>query len=109
MNQGLTENNNRKIWYDKNYKLLLIIPALLLLISIVYLFVFVQNTGDIIRKDVSLTGGTSITVFDKDINLNDLKSVFKTPITTWFFQIFVSLNVTGPQILALLLLYQLGS
>jgi preprotein translocase subunit SecF len=61
-------------WYDKNYKKLLAIPAIILLISVIYLFVFNAQHGDIILKDVSLTGGTSITVFDKNANVDEIKS-----------------------------------
>lgn len=68
---------NIKNWYDRNYKLLLVIPAILLLVSIVYLFVFVQRTGDIIYKDVSLTGGTTISVFDKQVKEEDVEIALK--------------------------------
>jgi preprotein translocase subunit SecF len=53
---------NFQTWYNKNYKKLLIIPATALLLSILYLSFFYIQTGDIIHKDISLTGGTSITV-----------------------------------------------
>lgn len=49
-------------WYDKNYKKILIIPAVLLLLSILYIGFFYVENGDIIYKDVSLTGGTSFSV-----------------------------------------------
>lgn len=49
-------------WYNSNYKKILIIPAIVLTLSILYLAFFYIQTGDIINKDVSLTGGTSITV-----------------------------------------------
>ncbi|MCH7567797.1 MAG: protein translocase subunit SecF [Nanoarchaeota archaeon] len=65
---------NKKNWYEKSYKLLLILPAALLLFSVVYLFQFNAQHGDIVYKDVSLTGGTTITVFDENVNTNDLKS-----------------------------------
>lgn len=48
--------------YDKHYKLLFFIPLLILLLSLGYLGVFYSNNGDIIYKDVSLSGGTSITI-----------------------------------------------
>ncbi len=51
-------------WHDKHYKKLLLIPALLIVFSVVYLFVFTNDNGDIIEKDISLTGGTSITIYD---------------------------------------------
>lgn len=50
-------------FYNKNYKKLLIIPAVLLLLSILFISFFFVQTGDIMKKDVSLTGGTTITIF----------------------------------------------
>jgi preprotein translocase subunit SecF len=52
-------------WYDSNYKKILIFPAIVLAISILYLTFFYIQNGDIINKDVSLTGGTSITILTK--------------------------------------------
>jgi preprotein translocase subunit SecF len=52
--------------YDRNYKLLLVIPLILLIISLGYLFYFYSVNNDIIRKDISLTGGTSITLFSEE-------------------------------------------
>jgi len=53
---------NFENWYDKNYKKLLILPTILLTLSLIYIGFFYFQTGDIINKDISLTGGTSITV-----------------------------------------------
>ncbi len=60
-------------WYDKNYKKMLIAPVVLLSASFLFLAFFYIQTGDIILKDVSLTGGTSITVFT-EISSQDLES-----------------------------------
>ena len=49
-------------WYDKNYKKILVIPTLLLALSLIYLGIFYMQTGDVINKDVSLTGGTTISI-----------------------------------------------
>ncbi|MEK6830405.1 MAG: protein translocase subunit SecF [Nanoarchaeota archaeon] len=49
-------------WYDRNYKFLLIIPFLFLILSFISLGYTYAKTGDFIKKDISLTGGTSITV-----------------------------------------------
>ena len=54
-----------KNWHDRNYKKLLFIPLILIIFSFVYLINFDSNNGDIFYKDVSLTGGTSVTVFEK--------------------------------------------
>lgn len=62
-----TENYSKL--YDKNYKYLLLFSISILIISLMYLFSFSQVHGDIIRKDISLTGGTSIQInSNQDIN-----------------------------------------
>lgn len=63
-----------KNWYDKNYKYSIYFMMLLLILSLVYLVNFYMKNGDLILKDVSLTGGSTITVFDKNANINELKS-----------------------------------
>jgi len=79
-NQEQTESQEKiksfNKWYNKNYKLLLLIPLLLLVLSLGYIGYFYKQNGDFIKKDVSLTGGTSITIFppNEKININDLKS-----------------------------------
>lgn len=70
-----------KEFFDKNYKLLLLIPLLILVLSLVQIGVQVATTGDFIIKGVSLKGGTTITVpgeFNVDINelQNELISKF---------------------------------
>ncbi len=70
-------SHNFSNWYDKHYKILLIIPAIILLVSIFYLMSFYQQHGDLISKDVSLTGGTSITVFDQQIDSKKIQSALK--------------------------------
>jgi len=49
-------------WHDKYYKKLLLIPVVLLILSLVYIGIFYSNNGDFIHKDISLTGGTSVTI-----------------------------------------------
>ncbi|MBU2615613.1 MAG: hypothetical protein KKC19_00765 [Nanoarchaeota archaeon] len=51
-------------FHDKNYKYLLLVPAVVLLLCFVYLAFFYSSTGDFIYKDISLTGGTSITIYE---------------------------------------------
>lgn len=60
-------------WHDRNYKKLLLIPIVLLLFSAVYLINFEKKNGDFIHKDISLTGGTSITIYEK-VNIPNLVS-----------------------------------
>jgi preprotein translocase subunit SecF len=60
-------------FHDKNYKLLLLIPLVLILASLIYLVSFNAANGDFIHKDITLTGGTAITVYDQ-INIQDLEA-----------------------------------
>jgi preprotein translocase subunit SecF len=67
--------------YDKKYKLLLIIPMALLFLSLVQIGYQLYDTGDFIRKDVSLKGGVTITIpleksIDTKIFKNHLASKF---------------------------------
>jgi len=59
-------------FHDKNYKLLLLIPAILLIFSVIYLGIFYSNNQDFIHRDISLTGGTSVTI-NGQIKAADLK------------------------------------
>ena len=49
-------------WYDKYYLFLLCIPFLLTLFSVGYIYSIYHQTGDFFFKDITLSGGTSVTV-----------------------------------------------
>jgi preprotein translocase subunit SecF len=51
-----------KNWFDKYYKVLAAIPVIILIACLVYLFMFYHQNGDLINRDVSLKGGTTITL-----------------------------------------------
>ncbi len=63
-----------KNWYDKYYKIILLIPLIVLVISLLFLYNFNSKNGDIILRDVTLTGGTTISVFDPAISIETLKN-----------------------------------
>jgi preprotein translocase subunit SecF len=66
---------DKRNMYDKYYRFILIVPAILLLLSVIYLVQFsIANDGDLVRKDVSLTGGTTITVFDSGVDITSLRN-----------------------------------
>jgi preprotein translocase subunit SecF len=50
-------------FHDRHYKHLLLIPLLILLLCAAYMVVFYSQHGDFTRRDISLTGGTSITLY----------------------------------------------
>jgi len=72
----ITERKFEK-FYNNNYKKILIIPILILIISLSYIGYFYYKTGDIMLKDSSLTGGTTITLIG-DIDSNTLESSLKS-------------------------------
>ncbi|MBI2652151.1 protein translocase subunit SecF [Candidatus Woesearchaeota archaeon] len=60
--------------YDKKYKLLLIIPFLMLLLALAQIGYQFYKTGDFIKRDVSLKGGVTVTIpFDKNIDINQIE------------------------------------
>lgn len=66
------ENQGNKNWHDKYYKLLLLIPAILLIFSLIYMTNFYNQNNDFIYKDISLTGGTTVTLYE-EINQEELQ------------------------------------
>lgn len=73
------ENFKKKLiqFHDKNYKKLLIIPAVLLIFCFVYMYSFYSQNHDFFYKDVSLSGGTLITLEEK-INSAELINALST-------------------------------
>ena len=60
--------------YDKQYKKLLIIPFLILLLAVFSIIFKLAATGDFINRDVSLKGGLTLTIpYDKEIDILDLQ------------------------------------
>ena len=64
MAEGKSDGN----WHDKHYKVLLLIPAFLILISLIYLGISYSQTGEFFKKDITLTGGTSVTLYDGSVS-----------------------------------------
>jgi len=58
--------------YETKYKLLMIIPLLLLVLSLVQISVQYATTGDFVNKGISLKGGSTITI-TKDLQLSPLE------------------------------------
>lgn len=58
-------SHSKKSWYDKYYKIILFGPVVLLIICLFYLVSFYNQNNDIIYKDPSLSGGTTITLTEE--------------------------------------------
>lgn len=62
------EKKVSKSFFETEYKKLLIIPALLLVLSLVAIGSNISKTGDFVDKGVSLKGGLTMTILAKEIN-----------------------------------------
>ncbi len=62
-----------KKFYDKNYKKLLIIPFLMLLLAVLQIAFQTAITGDFINKGVSLKGGITVSI-DRVVSVHELEN-----------------------------------
>lgn len=81
-------------WYDRNYKKILLFPVLLLLFSLSFLTYFYIQNGEIMYKDVSLTGGTTISILT-EIDSSALESFLLNNISN--LEVRTLLNNEGKQ------------
>ena len=58
--------------YDKHYKKIFFLPIIVLIISIAIIFNFYAANHDFVHRDLSLTGGTSITVLT-NVSSNEIQ------------------------------------
>ncbi|RLI51881.1 MAG: hypothetical protein DRP09_18755, partial [Candidatus Thorarchaeota archaeon] len=65
-----------RLLYNKHYKKLFAIPLLIVLVSLAILYANYAETGDIIKKDVTLKGGLIVTVYT-DASLEIVESAIK--------------------------------
>ncbi|MBI2106440.1 hypothetical protein HYT57_00495 [Candidatus Woesearchaeota archaeon] len=65
-------------FYDKHYKKLMIIPALILLLSLSFLTYNYFSNGEIIKRDVELKGGIEITIDKPGLTAQEVESVLST-------------------------------
>ncbi len=65
--------------YNKHYKKALILPALILILSIVIITNFYMTNHDFVHRDLSLTGGTTITLFT-NISSNEIQTTLSSQV-----------------------------
>ncbi|MBI5391396.1 hypothetical protein HZB00_00165 [Candidatus Woesearchaeota archaeon] len=71
-----------EIFYKKNYKIIMFIPVLFLLLSLGVVINHAVKTGDLFEKDVSLKGGISATVYtQKQVDEAQLKNAIHADAT----------------------------
>ncbi len=62
-------------FWSKNYKILMFIPVIILVISLILISIKVVKTGDLFNKDVTLKGGIAATIYtDKIIPEDEIKN-----------------------------------
>jgi len=59
-------------FYFKRYKLLLLVPLIMIVLSLVVIVSTYNRVGDIVEKDISLRGGVSLTI-NSDIDISNLE------------------------------------
>ncbi|MEK6836444.1 MAG: hypothetical protein AABX94_02135 [Nanoarchaeota archaeon] len=96
----VASREDKKHWYDKWYKKMLLPPVILLIICLIYLFSFYSNNGDIIYKDSSLSGGTTITL-KAELDVEALESYLKENIENVNIRKIADIS-TGKQIAILI-------
>jgi preprotein translocase subunit SecF len=69
----LSMNSKLKSVYEKKYKLLLIIPFLLLVLALLQIGIQTAVTGDFVNKGITLKGGSTITIEDGSIDVLELE------------------------------------
>ncbi|MBX4212089.1 protein translocase subunit SecF [Candidatus Pacearchaeota archaeon] len=89
------ESHHPKNWYDHWYKILLLPPVVLFILSIVYLGVFYAQHGDFVHKDASLSGGTTITLRG-DVDVNSLETSLKSQVPDVSFRAITDLTSGKP-------------
>lgn len=73
-------NDDSQNFFEKNYKILLLIPFLLLVAGFVAIGVHYTQTGDFLNRGISLKGGTAITLIPSmaDLTLVDTNQLADT-------------------------------
>ncbi|MFA6073035.1 MAG: protein translocase subunit SecF [Candidatus Woesearchaeota archaeon] len=67
----------KKSFYYKHYKQLLIIPLIVLFLSLVIIGFKVATTGEFINKGISLKGGTSVTITKENVDKLQLEQILR--------------------------------
>ncbi|MFA5175723.1 MAG: hypothetical protein WC413_00470 [Candidatus Nanoarchaeia archaeon] len=61
-------------FYNKHYKLLMVLPLIVVALSLVSIIGFYYKTGDIINKDITLKGGISATIYtEKQVDTAEIE------------------------------------
>jgi len=88
-------NKTERSWYNRWYKLLLVIPIVLMVISLAYIWTFYSKNNDIMYRDVSLSGGTTITLHG-NVDSTELEASLKQDFPDAVFRKLTDLRTGEP-------------
>ncbi|MBT4935311.1 protein translocase subunit SecF [Candidatus Woesearchaeota archaeon] len=86
-----------KTIYEKKYKILLLIPFILIVLAIIQIGVQTAVTGDFVNKGISLKGGSTITIdYDSSIDISAIESTLnqKFPLAEVSIRMLSSAGIT---------------
>ncbi len=87
-NQKKKPEETKPNFYIKNYKKLIIIPIILLLISVFFIYVAISKDSSPIYRDISLKGGLSAIIsIESDKNADDVSSHFNNKYNDYSFSV----------------------
>ena len=87
---------NLEPFYEKHYKKLIYFSYAILLLSIIFLGYKYAATGDIIERDISLKGGVSATIYNDNLNLQEIENYLKEKVKDFRVRSLTDAN-TGKQ------------
>ncbi|MEK6856487.1 MAG: hypothetical protein AABX49_00570 [Nanoarchaeota archaeon] len=76
---------NWALFLEKHYKKLFVVPIIMLLFSLIVVGSFFYRTGELFERDVSLKGGVSATIYEKDIDVGKLETFLEEKLDTDVF------------------------
>ncbi|MBI2507670.1 hypothetical protein HYV89_01840 [Candidatus Woesearchaeota archaeon] len=76
---------NWEEFLEKHYKKLFVVPAIMLIFSLIVVGIFLNKTGELFYRDVSLKGGISATVYEKGIDAEKLEKFLEDELGTDVF------------------------
>ncbi len=89
------EHIPKQPWFDRYYKIMLIIPVIFMLLSLVYLGIFFSEHKDFMLKDISLSGGTVITLTG-NVDTAKLESALKSEFSDIVFRKLTDITTGKP-------------
>jgi len=90
-----TQKAEKHSWYNKWYRLLMVIPVIVVVTSLIYLGMFYSKHNDIMYRDVSLSGGTTITV-EGNVDSSDFENSLRQDFPDTVFRRLTDLRTGEP-------------